>query len=152
MYSLMVVLSLLLSAAFLHVFVFRNRAYLPLFIGLLAAILYTHSWGIFVTAGTLIALVPVLLAEADRRPILKDALIGYGVAALLYVPWLPTLLYQTAHTGAPWLNSPRLGAPVQISKSLLGGGTVTVALVLAAGLGPRRRVRAPHTVEGARRR
>ena len=30
MYSLMVVLSLLLSAAFLHVFVFRRRAYLPL--------------------------------------------------------------------------------------------------------------------------
>ena len=57
------------------------------------------------------------------------------MAGLLYLPWLPTLLYQTAHTGAPWLNSPRLGAPVQISKSLLGGGTVTVALVLAAGSG-----------------
>ncbi len=56
MYSLMVVLSLLLSATFLHVFVFRRRNYLPLFVGLLAAILYTHSWGIFVTAGTLVAL------------------------------------------------------------------------------------------------
>ena len=33
MYSLMVVLSLLLSAAFLHVFVFRRRSYLPLFVG-----------------------------------------------------------------------------------------------------------------------
>ncbi len=135
MYSLMVVLSLLLSAAFLHVFVFRRRQYLPLFVGLLAAILYTHSWGIFVTAGTLVALAPLLYASDDRRPLLRDGLIGYGVAFLLYVPWLPTLLYQTAHTGAPWLNSPRLGAPVQIAKGLLGGGTVTVALVLAAGSG-----------------
>jgi hypothetical protein len=135
MYSLMVVLSLLLSAAFLHVFVFRRRQYLPLFVGLLAAILYTHSWGIFVTAGTLVALVPLLYASEDRRALLRDGLIGYGVAFLLYVPWLPTLLYQTAHTGAPWLNSPRLGAPVQIAKGLLGGGTVTVALVLAAGSG-----------------
>ena len=135
MYSLMVVLSLLLTAVFLHVFVFRRRRYLPAFVALLAAILYTHSWGIFVTAGTLVALAPLLLASDDRRPLLRDAAIGYGAAFLLYVPWLPTLLYQTAHTGAPWLNSPRLGAPVQIAKGLLGGGTVTVALVLAAGSG-----------------
>ena len=135
MYSLMVVLSLLLSAAFIHVFVFQRRKYLPLFIGLLAAILYTHSWGIFVTAGTLVALVPLFVASHDRRGFLRDAAIGYGAAFVLYIPWLPTLLYQTAHTGAPWLNAPRLGAPVQISKGLLGGGTVTVALMLAAGSG-----------------
>ncbi len=135
MYSLMVVLSLLTSAAFLHVYVFRNRKYLPVFAALLAAMLYTHSWGIFVTAGTLVALVPALLATEDRRAFFKDVLIGFGVAAILYVPWLPTLLYQTAHTGAPWLNSPRFGAPVQISKSLLGGGTVTVAILLGAGSG-----------------
>ena len=40
--------------------------------------------------------------------------IGFGLVGLLYLPWLPTLLYQAGHTGAPWLNSPRLGAPVQI--------------------------------------
>ena len=135
MYSLMVVLSLLITATFIHVFVFRRRSYFPLFIGLLAAILYTHSWGIFVTAGTLVAFVPLWVASDDRRGLLRDAAIGYGAGFLLYVPWLPTLLYQTAHTGAPWLNAPRLGAPVQIAKGLLGGGTVTVALVLAAGSG-----------------
>jgi mannosyltransferase len=135
MYSLMVVFSLLTSAAFLHVFVYRHRGYLPFFVALLAAMLYTHSWGIFVTAGTLVAVVPALMASEDRRAVFRDALIGFGAALLLYVPWLPTLLYQTAHTGAPWLNSPRFGAPLQISKSLLGGGTVTVALLLAGGSG-----------------
>jgi mannosyltransferase len=135
MYSLMVVLALLVSAAFLHVFVFRNRRYLPLFVVALTAILYTHGWGIFVTLGSLVALVPLLLAADDRRGLLRDGLIGYGAAFLLYLPWIPTLLYQAAHTGAPWLNSPRLGAPIQIAKGLLGGGTVTVALVLAAGSG-----------------
>ena len=59
MYSLMVVLSLLTCAAFLHVYVYRNRRYLPLFAVLVAAILYTHSWGIFVTAG--------LIARCSRR-------------------------------------------------------------------------------------
>jgi hypothetical protein len=48
---------------------------------------------------------------------------------------VPTLLHQIAHTGAPWLNSPNFGAPVQISKGLLGGGTPTVALLLAGGSG-----------------
>ena len=135
MYSLMVVLSLVTTAAFLHVYVYRHRKYLPVFAALLAAMLYTHSWGIFVTAGTLVALVPALLATDDRRGFFRDVLIGYGAAFLLYVPWLPTLLYQTAHTGAPWLDPPRFGVVVQISKGLLSGGTVSVALLLAAGSG-----------------
>ena len=76
---------------------------------------------------------------AQRRPrarCSRTALIGFGAAlSCSTCRGCPTLLYQAAHTGAPWLNSPRFGAPVQISKSLLGGGTVTVALVLAAGSG-----------------
>jgi 4-amino-4-deoxy-L-arabinose transferase-like glycosyltransferase len=135
MYALMVVLSLLLTAAFLHVFVFRRPRYLPLFVGVLALMLYTHNWGLFVVAGAVCALVPAYLASDERRTLLRHALIGFGGAALLYVPWLPTLLHQAQHTGAPWLNPPRFGAPVQISKSLLGGGTSTVALVLGAGSG-----------------
>jgi hypothetical protein len=135
MYSLMLVLSLLTTAAFLHVFVFRNRRYLPLFVVLLAAMLYTHNWGLFVTAGALCAAVYCWYETSDRSGLVRDALLGFGGAGLLYLPWVPTLLDQVRHTGAPWLNPPRLGAPVQISRSLLGGGTVTVALVLAGGSG-----------------
>ncbi len=136
MYALMIVLSLLLTAAFLHVFVYRNRRYLPLFAALLAAMLYTHNWGLFVTAGALISLGLVMfMEEENRRALFRDALFGFGGAGLLYLPWLPTLIHQVQHTGAPWLNKPRLGAPVQISKSLLGGGMVTVSLILAGGSG-----------------
>lgn len=135
MYSLMVVLSLYATAAFLHTFVYRDRRYLPVFAVLLAAMLYTHSWGIFVTAGALLTFGFVLLSSDERGPLLKDGLIAFGLAFVLYLPWIPTLLYQVAHTGAPWLNSPRFGVAIQVSKSLLGGGTATVALVLAAGSG-----------------
>jgi mannosyltransferase len=135
MYSLMVVLSLLATAAFLHVFVYRNRRYLPLFAALMAAMLYTHSWGIFATAGAVLTFAAIWIRSDERGPLLKDAAIGFGIAFLLYLPWIPTLLYQAAHTGAPWLNPPRFGVAIQVSKSLLGGGTVTVALVLAAGSG-----------------
>jgi mannosyltransferase len=135
MYSLMLVLSLLATAAFLHVFAFGRRRYLPLFFVLLALMLYTHNWGLFLSFGLVCALVPCWYVSENRHSFWKDALIGFGGAGLLYLPWLPTLLHQIQHTGAPWLNPPNFGAPIQISKSLLGGGTPTVALVLAGGTG-----------------
>jgi mannosyltransferase len=135
MYSLMVVLSFCVTAAFLHCFVYRDRRYLPVFAVLLAAMLYTHNWGIFVTFGCLCAIGLVLWISDDRRSLLRDAALAFGGAFLLYLPWIPTLLSQAAHTGAPWVNKPRFGAPVQISKTLLAGGTATVALVLGAGSG-----------------
>jgi mannosyltransferase len=135
MYALMIVLSLLLTAAFLHVFVYRNRRYLPFFVVVLAAMLYTHNWGLFVTAGALIALGVLLVTTDEPRGLVRDAAIGFGCAGLLYLPWVPTLLHQLQHTGAPWLNKPRLGAPLQITRSLLGGGTAAVSLVLAGGSG-----------------
>jgi mannosyltransferase len=135
MYSLMLVLSLLATAAFLHVFAYGRRGYLPLFFVLLALMLYTHNWGLFLAAGLVCALVPCWYVSENRHSFWRDALIGFGGAGLLYLPWLPTLLHQIQHTGAPWLNPPNFGAPVQITRNLLGGGTPTVALALAGGSG-----------------
>ena len=135
MYSLMLVLSLLATAAFLHVFAYGRRGYLPLFFVLLALMLYTHNWGLFLAAGLVCALVPCWYVSENRQSFWRDALIGFGGAGLLYLPWVPTLLHQIQHTGAPWLNPPNFGAPVQITRNLLGGGTPTVALVLAGGSG-----------------
>jgi mannosyltransferase len=135
MYALMLVLSLVATAAFLHVFAFGRRRYLPVFMVLFAAMLYTHNWGLFLGVGLVCALVPCWWVSEVRSSFWKDAALGFGGAALLYLPWVPTLLHQIQYTGAPWLNSPDFGAPVQISRSLLGGGTPTVALLLGGGSG-----------------
>src|SRR5262249_24905412 len=50
-------------------------------------------------------------------------------------PWLPTLLYQAANTGSPWDSAPNFGAPVQISRNLMGGDRATTALVLGGCIG-----------------
>jgi hypothetical protein len=131
----MLLLSLLTTAAFLHVFAFGRRRYLPAFAVLLALMLYTHNWGLFLAAAALCALYPCWKASEDRDSLKRDVLLGFGGAGLLYLPWVPTLIHQVLHTGAPWLDPPRFGAPVQIAKSLLGGGTPTVALILAGGSG-----------------
>ena len=151
MYSLMLVMSLLATAAFLHVFAFGRRRYLPLFMVLLAGMLYTHNWGLFLGAGLALGLIPCWYVSEVRSSFWRDALIGFGGVGLLYLPWVPTLLHQVQHTGAPWLNPPNFGAPVQITKSLLGGGTPTVALVLAGGSGHRGDPRAARGRQGAHR-
>ena len=70
MYALMLVLSLLATAAFLHVFAFGRRGYLPLFMVLLAGMLYTHNWGLFLAGAGLrpgALLVRVEVARASGR-------------------------------------------------------------------------------------
>jgi hypothetical protein len=72
-------------------------------------------------------------------------------AGILYVPWVPNLIYQATHTGAPWSHAPGIGTPILISRDLLGGDRVTVALFLGcvAGLGAyftRRLRRTPEAV------
>jgi hypothetical protein len=135
MYSLMGLLGLLATAGFLHAFLYRRRRYLFLFSISLALMLYTHGWGIFFGLGSLIALIPIWRVSDDRRGIARDAVFAFVGAGVLFLPWLPNFLYQAAHTGAPWNHSPRLGAPVQLSRDLLGGDRVTAALVLGASIG-----------------
>ncbi len=136
MYSLLLALSLIVSASFVHVFVLRRRRYLPVFALSLAAALYTHNWALFLGVGAFVAfLVCVRVTAVDRRGLWRDGAIGFGAVALLYLPWLPTLLYQAKHTGAPWSLAPTLWSLTQGLYFLVGGRGAAVALLLAAGTG-----------------
>jgi len=137
MYALMALLALLTSACFLHAFVYRRRGYIAAFAIGQALMLYTHSWGIFYGVGAFLALADLwwVAAAEDRRALLKDGAIAFGAAAILYLPWVPTLLYQAQHTAAPWANKPRFGVPVQIARDVLGGYGPAVTLMLAGGFG-----------------
>jgi MFS family permease len=138
MYELMGLLGLLATAAFIHAFVLGRRRYLIMFAVCLAAMLYAHSWGIFFGAGALVALIPVWLTSENRRALVRDAALTFVGAGILFLPWLPNFIYQASHTGAPWAPPPRFGAPVLLSRDLIGGDRITIGLllVLAIGLGP----------------
>ncbi len=135
MYSLMALFALLASACYLHAFVYRRRGYLVGFALFQLLMLYTHSWGIFYGVGAALALIPIWRTSTDKRGLLTDAALAFGGAALLYLPWVPTLLYQAQHTAAPWANKPRLGVPIQISRDVFGGDRAGVTLLLVAGFG-----------------
>ncbi len=135
MYSLLVLLALVAATAFAEVYVRRSRRWLPVLAIALALLCYTHNWGLFFAVGAGAVALVIAWRAADRRALLIDVAIGFGAAVVLYAPWLPTLLFQGAHTGAPWTNAPRFGAPIIVSRDVLGGGGATVALVIAGGWG-----------------
>ena len=135
MYELMGLLAIFATVAFIQAFVNRRRGYLFLFAGCLALMLYTHSWGVFVVVGSLIALVPALVVSEDRRALIRDALLTFIAAGILYLPWLPNFIYQATHTAAPWSKAPGLGTPILISRDVFGGDRVTLVLLVAAVVG-----------------
>lgn len=68
---------------------------------LVAGFIYTQYWAFY-----LLAVVVVLLAYLAWRGVRRDAtlrtLAAMAIGGLAFVPWLPTFLYQRAHTGTPW--------------------------------------------------
>ena len=56
-------------------------------------------------------------------------------AVILFAPWIPNFIYQAGHTGAPWAPPPRFGAPVLLSRDLIGGDRIMVTLLVALIIG-----------------
>jgi len=142
MYSLVVLLGLLACGSFARAFVVRepgvplHRGWLAAFALSLAGSLYTHNWALFlgIAFGTVWLALTALASPAERRALLRDGLLAFGGVALLFAPWVPTLLYQAAHTGAPWAKAPGLEQLLSVPARLLGEAG-HVAFLLAAGAG-----------------
>lgn len=86
-----------------------------------ATLLYTHYWAMFL----LVTVGAVVLVRAWRNPdgrrSARLALIGMAGGGLLFLPWVPTLLYQSDHTGAPWAARPDLGSIAALPAEWSGG-------------------------------
>jgi mannosyltransferase len=94
---------------------------------LTGALLWTHYWAMwFLAALGLTMLVRAFRARRDgRTDDLRTTLkvIGAMVAGgVLFLPWVPSLLYQSTHTGTPWAGPQQPAEVVTQSLSDLGGG------------------------------
>jgi mannosyltransferase len=134
MYSLVLLLSLLAAHALLSVHRTTGRwpvVALAVWTSLLLYTQYYAIWlGLVVSAGELWFAV----RRGDRRS--WWVLGAIAVAALTFLPWLPDFLYQTRHTGAPWLPPPSVAAVVKTVGAWAGdnGAVETIAQVLLLGL------------------
>jgi mannosyltransferase len=141
MYALVALMGLVACAAFGRAFTGAveagdRRLWAAALAVSLALEMYTHNWALFFAAslgGVWIVLV-WRAEDAARRQLLRTGLIAFGGALLLYLPWVPTMLYQVAHTGAPWSSAPSLSALLGVPGKLLGTMAQGV-LALTAGAG-----------------
>ena len=103
-------------------------------------LLYTHDWAIYFTVATTAVLLGLAWLRGDRRLAMWS--VGGGAAAFaLWLPWLPSFLFQAGHTAAPWAVRPGIGDFFADPSSVLGGtlGVIVVPL-LAAGVWAGRRL------------
>lgn len=132
MYSLVMLITALGLFALLRA---MRRASPLTLVGLavaIAALLYTQYWGLYLV-GTLALWLLWQGRKAQPEPLRRaNARWCFGalvVGCLAFVPWLPTFVFQSRHTGTPWAAPGNFGAVV----STITGFTDNQATLSAAG-------------------
>jgi mannosyltransferase len=100
------------------------------------ALLLTHYWSFW-----LIGAVELVLAWQwwrDRAPEIRRsvarAFLAIAAGGLFFLPWLPSFLYQTAHTGTPWASAQQPFSILAIVLADFGGGGFRAADFVGAVL------------------
>jgi mannosyltransferase len=96
-----------------------------------ALLLYTHYWSIFLLAS--FGAVLAWWALRGRRPAGVTGLVALAAAGIAYLPWVPSLIFQSAHTGTPWTGRPQVVRTIQVVwlDWFTGGGRVMPFLLPA---------------------
>jgi hypothetical protein len=100
------------------------------------ALLLTHYYALYSVAAVGLVLLWYAWRGEDRAAA-RRALAAVVAGGLLFLPWVPVLLYQSAHTGAPWGSTGRVLRTVIDTLGVLTSGyrdAGPVPLLLAEGL------------------
>ena len=127
MYVLVVVLVLAGTLALLAVHRSPSRGAVLALAAAVTALLLTHYWSLFLLMAVGLMHLPGLLR---RQPAAVRVALAGVLGVLFFLPWLPTFLFQAAHTGAPWAK------PVELLDLLrwpryFGAGTLLERTILA---------------------
>jgi len=109
-----------------------------------AALLLTHYWSLYllgVTGTILVAL--AVRGPSPARAGARRGLVAMAVGSLAFAPWLPSFLFQLAHTGTPWGAAGRLRSMVDAVFDFSSGysepglvlGMLTYCLIVLAVAG-----------------
>ncbi|MEP6624830.1 MAG: glycosyltransferase family 39 protein [Acidimicrobiia bacterium] len=101
-----------------------------------AGLLYSQYWSLFLAATVVVVLVAVgLRGDTATRAAVGRVLVGIAMGGLLFIPWIPTLRLQLAHTGTPWDAPAELVGSTWHSVVAFGGGRNPAGWVLTVLLG-----------------
>ena len=103
-------------------------------------LLYTHYWSLYPSAPPWCGwrTSPGAAAPVDRGA--RASLAAIVVGCLTFLPWVPTFLFQSKHTGTPWATPANFSAMVNAVSSFAGGSTnqgraLALLFFALAGLG-----------------
>jgi hypothetical protein len=92
-----------------------------LFAVIVALAVYTQYWTFYLLA--VCVLLFLWMARHDRfRTAGKRLLVATGLGLLAFLPWVPTFLYQNAHTGTPWGRAMFPTLPIAYTVRDFAGG------------------------------
>ncbi|MDA8063545.1 MAG: glycosyltransferase family 39 protein [Actinomycetota bacterium] len=134
MYSLMVLWCVLGFLALSRALEHPSRSRLLAVGALTAALLYTHYWALYLLSATGAWLLYQIWRGRRGLPARVDPLAATRIfgamvlGSLLFVPWVPTFLFQARHTGTPWAPAPSAADLVEIFDDYAGTGAWAVLL------------------------
>jgi mannosyltransferase len=129
MYEVEAFLSIVMAYAYVQGILRGRTAWTVALVPAIAAMVYVHNWALFLCVGLAAA-----TAACARERLKRFGLVAAGVA-VLYAPWLPIVLSQARHTGAPWSSSPGFRDLVLAPGAVVNGDAVLVTLLLIGGAG-----------------
>ncbi|MCU4182839.1 glycosyltransferase family 39 protein [Acidiferrimicrobium sp. IK] len=112
MYAIVALAATLTTGAYLRALEGEGRRWLVAAVAGAIAVTWLHDWGVYLVAA-LAGAGWILAAHRRDRRAGAVATVFAAATALVYLPWVPTLLHQIGHTGAPWAAAPSLGAALR---------------------------------------
>jgi mannosyltransferase len=122
MYSLVILLVAAGYVAFQRALEKPSAGRLAVVAVLVALIMYTQYWSFYLLA-VVFALLVWTAWKGERKLAARRVLLAMVIGGLAFVPWLPTFLYQRAHTGTPWGEPSLPGIPFGYTFRDFAGGT-----------------------------
>jgi mannosyltransferase len=128
MYSMVVLLVLLFGLALARALEQPKPERWVLLTLATAALAYTHYWTFLLLATVAVFLLLQSRRREHYREPCRKALLSMVAASVLFLPWLPTFVFQMLHTGTPW--APKVQAQVLLDTIFDWAGHASTGALL----------------------
>jgi mannosyltransferase len=129
MYSLFVFLVLLFALVLARALEQPSLRRWAAVTGVTAALAYTHYWTLLMLATVAFFLLLQARRRSHYRKLCHQALYAMLAAGVLFLPWLPTFVFQMLHTGTPWAS--QVHAEVLLDTVFSWAGPASAGALLA---------------------
>jgi mannosyltransferase len=94
-----------------------------------AGLMYSQYWSLYLVGTVFIWLAFQSLRKANaQRHGARWSIAGIAIGCIAFLPWVPTFLYQSKHTGTPWAAPPTYAAIINAITGFTDNqGTLTIA-------------------------